>query len=105
MADNQLSAFSIPNDVPICQLDCTSAFNGLEEKEKKYAYYLAKACNEGGLICLLQTSPESPAIFSMFQKLYGKTGTGVLRSELRQAQEDITDDDLDVSKQGRLSIF
>ena len=99
MADDQLSAFSISNHVPICQLDCTSAFNGLEEKEKKYAHYLAKACNEGGLICLLQTSPESPAIFSMFQKLYGKTEIEVLRSELKQAQEDITLGDLDVSNQ------
>ena len=97
MADDQLSTFSIPNDVPVCQLDCTSAFNGLEEKEKNYAHYLAKACNEGGLICLLQTSPESPAIFSMFQKLYGKTEIELLRTELKQTQEDITDGDLDVS--------
>ena len=81
MAQDLASSFVIPNDVPVCQLDCTSAFHGLEEKEKKYAHYLSKACHEGALICLLQTSPEAPAIFSMFQKLFKGKYSESMKSE------------------------
>lgn len=62
--------FVIPNSVPICKLDCSVAFNGLSEREKKYAHFLSNACNEGALVVLLQTSPESPAIFMLLQLIF-----------------------------------
>ncbi|XP_072032352.1 dipeptidyl peptidase 3-like [Amphiura filiformis] len=64
------SQFIIPNDVPIVNLECTTAFNGLTPKEKLYAHYLTRASWAGGLICLFQTSPESPGIFLLLQKLF-----------------------------------
>ncbi|XP_071962742.1 dipeptidyl peptidase 3-like [Antedon mediterranea] len=67
MTDSQ---FLIPNSAPIVNLDCKSAWNGLNDKEKKYAHFLSRASWSGGLICLLQCSPESPIIFYLLQKLF-----------------------------------
>ena len=64
------SQFIIPNDVPFVNLECKTAFDGLTSKEKKYAHYIGKASWNGGLICLYQTSPESPLIFLLLQKLF-----------------------------------
>lgn len=65
-----LSPYLIPSETPISKLDCKEAFKGLSDKEKRYAYHLSKASWEGALICLLQTSPESPAIFMLFQRVF-----------------------------------
>ena len=72
MSANELdiSPYIIPPDTPISVLDCSKAFDGLTDKEKRYAYHLSKASWEGAIICLYQTSPESPAIFMLFQKLF-----------------------------------
>lgn len=64
------SQFIIPNEVPIVNLECKAAFECLSSKEKKYAHYIGKAAWSGGLICLFQTSPESPLIFLLLQKLF-----------------------------------
>ena len=56
---------SIPVDINVASLNCSTAFNGLDNKEKFYLYYLSKACWEGAKICLFQCSYESPAIFSL----------------------------------------
>ncbi|EDV24047.1 uncharacterized protein TRIADDRAFT_63309 [Trichoplax adhaerens] len=52
------------------QYNCSVAFNELTNVEKHYAHYLSKASWEGSLIVFLQTSPESPIIFLLFQSLY-----------------------------------
>ena len=78
-AELDLSPYLIPSDTPISKLDCLEAFNGLNEKEKRYAYHLSKASWEGALICLLQTSPESPAIFMLFQRVFGGQDMSALR--------------------------
>ena len=80
-ADFDLSPYIIPSDTPISKLDCLEAFNGLSDKEKLYAYHLSKASWEGAVICLLQTSPESPGIFMLFQRVFG----GQDMSSLREA--------------------
>ena len=62
--------YIIPNEVPVCLLECKKAFNALETKEKLYCHYLSKGCQEGGLIVLLQTSPESVPAFLLLQRLF-----------------------------------
>ncbi|GAB6021089.1 bifunctional diacylglycerol diphosphate phosphatase/phosphatidate phosphatase [Chamberlinius hualienensis] len=67
---NQLSQFVIHNDHLVASLDCEQAFNGLTDQEKLYAHYLSLASWHGGLIVLLQTSPEAPVIYVLLRKLY-----------------------------------
>ena len=51
--------YKIPSDTPVNKLDCSQAFKGLTDQEKRYAHHFSRAGWEGALICLLQTSPES----------------------------------------------
>uniref|UniRef100_A0A1I7WT77 dipeptidyl-peptidase III n=1 Tax=Heterorhabditis bacteriophora TaxID=37862 RepID=A0A1I7WT77_HETBA len=50
------SLYVLPNDSPVCVLDCVEAFNALNQKERKYAHYIAKASFDGSLIIFLQVS-------------------------------------------------
>ncbi|XP_015758341.1 PREDICTED: dipeptidyl peptidase 3-like [Acropora digitifera] len=68
--DQDISQYIISRDIEINPLDCKTAFAGLSDKEKLYAHYLCRAAWEGSLICLLQTSPESPPIFLLLQHLF-----------------------------------
>lgn len=70
MASEDYSQCIISREVDINLLDCRTAFSGLTEKEKLYAHYLSRASWDGALICLLQTSPESPGIFLLLQELF-----------------------------------
>jgi len=62
-------SYTITNDTPIVALDARSAFEKLTEREQLYAHYLSRASFYGGLICLLQTSPESPGIFRLIHRM------------------------------------
>ncbi|XP_059174318.1 dipeptidyl peptidase 3-like isoform X2 [Physella acuta] len=64
------SQYVIPKSTEVVLLDCKEAFDGLTPEEKLYAHYLAQASFKGGLIVLFQTSPESPGIFLLLQKLF-----------------------------------
>ncbi|XP_078284370.1 dipeptidyl peptidase 3 [Rhinoraja longicauda] len=67
MVDSQ---YILPNDIGISLLDCKDAFQLLSKEEKLYAHYVSRASWYGGLVVLLQTSPESPAIYVLLQKLF-----------------------------------
>ena len=60
----------IETSVPVFQLQCETAFNGLTPKERLYAFHVGKAAWEGAKICLMQTSPEAPFIFELLQRLF-----------------------------------
>lgn len=79
-AEFDISPYIIPADTPISTLDCTKAFEGLTDEEKLYSYHLSRACWEGAVICLYQTSPESPAIFMLFQRLFSAQDLSTLRT-------------------------
>lgn len=78
MAD--ISQYTIPLDTGICLLDCKQAFENLTDREKLYAHYLSLASWYGGLIVLYQTSPESPGIFLLLQKIFRKNNVQELES-------------------------
>ncbi|XP_072517707.1 dipeptidyl peptidase 3 [Salminus brasiliensis] len=69
MVDSQ---YYLPNDVGISALDCGEAFRLLSPKEQLYAHYLSRASWYGGLVVLLQTSPESPNIYVLLQRVFRK---------------------------------
>ena len=54
----------------IQNLDFKESFEQLSEEEKKYIYYLSKACWAGQPIVLFQVSYESPALFIIFQLFF-----------------------------------
>ncbi|XP_058872004.1 dipeptidyl peptidase 3 [Acipenser ruthenus] len=67
MVDSQ---YFLPNDVGISPLDCREAFQLLSPSEQLYAHYISRASWYGGLAVLLQTSPESPAVYVLLQRLF-----------------------------------
>lgn len=74
------SQYVLPNDQPVIMLDANAAFEALSPREKLYAHYLSRASFFGGLIVLLQTSPESPQIFRLIQKLHLGQSTEELKA-------------------------
>lgn len=65
-----LSVHTIPAATPVVVLEATKAFEGLSEKEQRYALALSRADWEGSKICLLQCSAESAPIFSLLQLVF-----------------------------------
>merc|ERR1719180_213033 len=78
MASN--SQFILPDDQPVVRLDAATAFNLLGAREQLYSHYLSRASWYGGLVVLLQTSPESPSIFRLLLRLARAQDTASLRA-------------------------
>ncbi|XP_046567145.1 LOW QUALITY PROTEIN: dipeptidyl peptidase 3-like [Haliotis rubra] len=79
-----LSQYVLSNETGICLLDCEDAFNSLTNKEQLYAHYISQASFNGGLIVLLQTSPESPGIFVLLQRVFRAQSTADLETVATQ---------------------
>lgn len=92
-----LSQFTISNQTPINFLECQTAFDGLSDKEKLYSHYLLKACWEGSLICLLQTSAEAARIFQLCQKVFSSESVASLKEKALKADNGPTAEEFDVS--------
>lgn len=72
------SQYILPNDLTVALLDCEEAFSLLSTEEKLYTHYLSQASFYGGLIVLFQTSPESPAIYVLLNRLFRAEEPSVL---------------------------
>lgn len=94
---DDFSQYIISREVDINILNCGSAFSGLTEKEKLYAHYLCRASWEGSLICLLQTSPESPGIFLLLQILFHAEPVEKLVERLLRIENGPSKDEVEVS--------
>ena len=55
---------------PILNIQFNELFDHLSNEEKLYTYYMNKACWDGALILLFQTSYESPPLFIIFQTFF-----------------------------------
>uniref|UniRef100_A0A671PMQ3 Dipeptidyl peptidase 3 n=1 Tax=Sinocyclocheilus anshuiensis TaxID=1608454 RepID=A0A671PMQ3_9TELE len=103
MVDSQ---YYLPNDIGISALDCREAFRLLSPKEQMYAHYLSRASWYGGLIVLIQTSPESANIYVLLQKMFraqapqqleaAATAAG-LSAEEYQVKEPVTNTKVNIS--------
>ena len=91
-----ISQFLIPNEVPFNFLECKKAFDGLTAREKSYAHHICKASWQGALICLLQTSPESPGIFLLFQKIFSTESVESFSTAAQQGENGLSEVELKV---------
>ncbi|PAA77353.1 hypothetical protein BOX15_Mlig003174g5, partial [Macrostomum lignano] len=82
------SLYTVPTDAPVTFLACGPAFEKLSQAEKAYAYHLYRASWIGGLICLHQTSAESPGLFLVLQSVFRRQTPEQLRAACKAGVSD-----------------
>lgn len=112
--NQNMQEFILELKTPFEELDCREAFHNLSEKEQKYLHYYTKvkswaicyhlifvnyklifqASWYGSLISFIQTSPESPAIFSLFHRIFTTENVQSLR---KSTAGKVTQDEFTVS--------
>jgi dipeptidyl-peptidase-3 len=70
LQDTRLKHYVVPSNVPVVPLLVEEAFNGLNNKERKYAHFISRASWAGTRIVMEQASRESPAIFDFLQAFF-----------------------------------
>ncbi|CAO1439060.1 unnamed protein product [Diamesa serratosioi] len=80
MDNSERKEYILPNSQPVVNLECKVAFDNLTELEKKYAHWFSKACWNGSLISMVQSSPESPLIFALLQRIFHKESVESLKT-------------------------
>ncbi|CAI4224265.1 unnamed protein product [Auanema sp. JU1783] len=75
------SLYVLPNESPVCALECQEAFDRLNPQEKRYAHHIAKASFDGALIVFLQVSPESAGIFVVLHRLFSSEPVDKLKEK------------------------
>lgn len=100
----EVSHFIVPNNVPFNFLDCKKAFNALTTKEKLYTHYISRASWEGALICLIQTSPESPGIFLLFQKIFTAESVESFCASVSEGGNGLTQEEIKVCQKGHVIL-
>jgi len=68
--DATLKQYLADDPPTIVNLAIKPHFEALNDKEKKYAHYISKACFAGTRVNLRQVSPESEAIFDFISTLH-----------------------------------
>ena len=86
MSDEDRKQHIIAIDSAVSVLENRVAFDGLTEKEKLYAYFMAEAAWEGAKICLLQTSLEAADIFALLMKMFSGQGVDDLKAAALAAE-------------------
>ncbi|XP_065175770.1 dipeptidyl peptidase 3-like [Sycon ciliatum] len=81
---------------PVSVLDCSQAFELLHDSEKLYAHYVAEASFNGGLIVLLQTSPESPLVFVLLRKLFSVESQASLKASCTEGDDGVSTGDFEL---------
>ncbi|MEE9393594.1 MAG: dipeptidyl peptidase 3 [Planctomycetota bacterium] len=83
-AQDDLSFYVNPENVPVRALEARADFEALTPKEKLYAHWMARASWVGSLITWEQLSPESPDLLRLFQGIFGKDPVGLRREASRR---------------------
>eukprot|EP00281_Chroomonas_sp_CCMP1168_P025009 CAMPEP_0206228978 /NCGR_PEP_ID=MMETSP0047_2-20121206/9450_1 /ASSEMBLY_ACC=CAM_ASM_000192 /TAXON_ID=195065 /ORGANISM="Chroomonas mesostigmatica_cf, Strain CCMP1168" /LENGTH=709 /DNA_ID=CAMNT_0053652243 /DNA_START=52 /DNA_END=2181 /DNA_ORIENTATION=+ len=77
--------YMTPLTTPLCVLESQEAFQGLSDAERRYAHHLGVGSWGASLACLVQTSPESPALFSLLFSLFQAEKPSTLQAKASAA--------------------
>ena len=68
------SRFILEPHTPVVKPAVLEAFSALTPQEQRYLHHLSRASWAGGLICLLQASPEAPGIYLLLERFFRANG-------------------------------
>ena len=62
--------YVVTPEAPVSKLECEEAFNLVSDRERMYAYYMARASYQGALCGYFQRSFEAPALFYLLINVF-----------------------------------